>query len=151
MNAMPIAVTITSSLLSGMIGVAVSASYYRRYDALILKRDVFRRFAGNRHLSTVVPCETSGEPFIALNKAFIVFNDSPAVVAALKKTHDELGQKERLVANLVTVMKKMAESTGISIKELNDSFLERPFAPGKQRTPHNTIPADVDIAGSHPR
>jgi len=132
MNTTAITVTIASSLLSGIIGVAVSAWYYRRHDALKLKRDVFRRLAGNRHLLVAVPCEAKGEPFVALNEAFIVFNDSPKVVAALKRMHAELGQRGRLVDNLVTVMKEMARATGISMEELNDSFLERPFTPGKE-------------------
>ncbi len=132
MDGTAIIVTIASSLLSGIIGVAISAWYYRRYDALKLKRDVLRRLSGNRHLLTVVPCEAKAEPFIALNEAFIVFSDSPKVIAVLKRAHDELGQTDRLVDNLVTLMKEMAKASGVSMGDLNDSFLARPFTPGKK-------------------
>jgi hypothetical protein len=131
MSSTAIIVTIVSSLLSGIIGVLASAYYYRRYDAAKLKREILRRIAGNRHLLTIVPCDAKGEPFVALNECFIVFADSPKVIAALKKMHDELGQPGRLVDNIVTLMKAMGESAGVSMKELNDSFIEMPFAPGK--------------------
>ena len=138
MNSTAIIVTIVSSLLSGIIGVLASAYHYRRYDAAKLKRDVFRRLAGNRHLLTIDPCDAKEEPFIALNEAFIVFADSPEVIAALKKMHDELGQPGRLVDNIVTLMKAMAESAGVPMKGLNDSFIERPFAPGRGNTSEQT-------------
>jgi len=131
MNSTALTVTIISSLLSGIVGVILSALYYRRYDALRLKRDVFRRFAGNRFLLTAVPCETKAEPFIALNETFIVFADSPRVIAALKKMHEELTIQGRLVDNIITLMKAMGESARVPMKDLNDSFLQRPFTPGK--------------------
>ncbi|MCC7300244.1 MAG: hypothetical protein IT583_04120 [Verrucomicrobia bacterium] len=131
MDSAAIVVTLIASLLSGIIGVLVSAHHYRKYDKEKLKRDVLRRLAGNRHLLTVVPCEAKGEPFIALNEAFIVFSDSPKVIAALKKMHDELRQSERLVDNIVTLIKTMAEAANVSVNILNDSFIECPFSPRK--------------------
>ena len=132
MNLTAIIVTIVASLLSGIVAVIVSTYYYRRYDKAKLKRDVLRRFVGNRHFLTVVPPGSKGEPFIALNEAFIVFADSPDVIMSLKKMHKELGQPERLLDNIVALVKAMADSAGISLQDFDETLITKPFTPGRK-------------------
>ena len=42
--------------------------------------------------------------------------------------HAELDRPNRLVDNIVTLVKEMAAAADVPI-DLNDSFIERPFAP----------------------
>ena len=124
------------SLISGLFGalLAVGAQSYlnKLADELATKRDVLRRFAGNRYVLTNTSRATiqpSGEPFVALNEAFIVFSKHPNVVEALRVMHAQLGQNGRLSENIVTLVKEMAEASKVAV-ELNDSYIERPFTPG---------------------
>ena len=130
MNTTSIAVTILSSLVSGIVGVIISATYYRRYDERKLKRDVLQRIVGNRFfLTDELVNERNKDLFIALNEAFVVFSDSPQVIAVIRKMHEELGLPGRVVDNLVSLIKEMAKASGIKLGELNDAFIERPFIP----------------------
>lgn len=45
---MNIRVTLTSSLLSGIIGVVISTIYHRRYESRKMKLDLIRRLAGEK-------------------------------------------------------------------------------------------------------
>ena len=95
---------------------------------------MLRRFAGNRYVLTEnsgATIQFNGEPFVALNEAFIVFAEDPTVIEALRVMHDQLGQQGRLVDNIVTVVKEMAEVSNVAIN-LNDSFIERPFTPRRE-------------------
>ncbi len=135
MDSTAITVTVLSSIFLGIIAVIGSSIYHRKYESRKVKRDVFRRFAGNRHLLTFSnQNKECGEPYISLNEAFIVFSDCPNVIKALKKLHEELGQQGKLVNNLVTLTKEMAKATKVKINEneLNDNFIESPFAPSKK-------------------
>lgn len=122
------------SLASGLIGAVVAVliqSYIgRRRDRRTAKRDVLRRFAGNRHVLTGVgsAIQPNGEPFVALNEALVVFAGDMEVIEALRTMHAELGQPGRLPENIVTLVKRMAVAADVPIT-LNDSFIERPFAP----------------------
>jgi hypothetical protein len=129
MNSTAIVVAVVSSLVSGLVGVVISAVYYRKYDRMKLRREVLRRFVGNRHL-LVGPTTGQGEPFVALNEVFVVFSDAPAVISAIKKMHEELGEEGRLVDNIVTLTKAMACAAGVRLESVNDSFIEKPFTPG---------------------
>ena len=126
---------LTTSLISGLVGalLAVAFQSYLGYtfDEIATKRDVLRRFAGNRYVLTNTSRATiqpSGEPFVALNEAFIVFSKHPNVVEALRVMHAQLGQEGRLSENIVTLVKEMAEASKVAV-ELNDSYIERPFTP----------------------
>jgi len=139
MNSTSISVAIISAFLSGIVGVVISTLYHRRYDRRKQKRDVLRRFVGNRYVLTGRHMgNQDGEPFIALNETFVVFADSHIVIAALKKMHQELGQPNRLSDNVVTLTKEMAKAAGVKIEGLNDDFIERPFTPGaRSLNPNN--------------
>ena len=109
----PLACAILTILLSGLSAAVISNWLHDRSSMLSAKRDVLRRFVGNRYLLTS-PSNISreGEPFVALNEIFVVYAEHPQVIAALKKMHEELGTKGRLVDNIVTLTKAMAKSGG---------------------------------------
>ena len=126
------------SLISGLFGALLAVGFQSHLDELAdklaTKRDVLRRFAGNRYVLTEnsgATIQLNGEPFVALNEAFIVFAEDPTVIEALRVMHDQLGQQGRLVDNIVTVVKEMAEVSNVAIN-LNDSFIERPFTPRRE-------------------
>ena len=70
-----------------------------------------------------------GEPFVSLNKIFVVYAEHPQVIAALKKMHEELGVKGRLSDNIVTLTKAMAKAAEVPVQELNDEFISQLFTP----------------------
>ena len=132
------------SLVSGVIGILVGvivtlvgvlAQSHVEYgsDQLAMQRDVLRRFAGNRYLlgEKGLGVQSNGEPFVALNEAFVVFAANPEVIEALQIMHAELDRPNRLVDNIVTLVKEMAAAADVPI-DLNDSFIERPFAPPRR-------------------
>ena len=126
------------SLISGLFGALLAVGFQSHLDELAdelaTKRDVLRRFAGNRYVLTEnsgATIQLNGEPFVALNEAFIVFAEDPTVIEALRVMHDQLGQQGRLVDNIVTVVKEMAKVSNVAIN-LNDSFIERPFTPRRE-------------------
>lgn len=123
-------ITIISSLLSGLVGVIVSSAYYRRFEHRKAKQDVLRRLVGNRmFLTDKLMTEKNRDLFVALNEIFVVYSDSPAVITALKKMHNELGQQGRLLDNLVSLIKEMCKASGVPFGKLNDNFIESPFTP----------------------
>ena len=95
----------------------------------MIKRDVLRRFVGNRYTLTESLKGHAGEPFIALNEIFVVYAKDQQVITALKKMHEELGLSGRLSDNIVMLTKAMALAAKVPIKGLNDEFITRPFTP----------------------
>ncbi len=122
-----------SALLSGLLATCVSFYLNSQHTKFEIKRDVLRRFVGNRYVLTGQFRESKGEPFIALNEVFVAYAEHPQVISALRKMHEELGQTERLPDNIVSLIKAMAKAAKVSIRELelNDDFIMRPFVPPK--------------------
>ena len=122
-------------LLAGLLATAltpfISSWLDQRHYQQEWKRDVFTRLVGNRHfLSEECKGKSRGEPFIALNELFAAFDDSPSVIDALRTYHSEMNMSvDRKVNNLVTLIKAMANSSGISLNDFNDSFLTSSFIP----------------------
>ena len=70
MSTEEITVTIISSLISGLVGIAISTFYYRRYENRKIKMDTFKKFISNRY-------DLEGDPFSqSLNEIFVVFKKS---------------------------------------------------------------------------
>ena len=120
--------------LVGTIGTLATVLYQGRLntkaDQLAMKRDVFRRLVANRFvLSDGFPDAIlqNGEPFVALNEAFVVFARDPVVLDALKAVHPVLGSGPE-AENIVTLAKSMAAACDIPY-DLNDSFIVQPFTP----------------------
>ncbi len=128
--------TVIVSLLSGLVGavlasigtllaVYLNSRLEKKRYRLQWKRDVLARSVGYRYL--LVPpwiWRNSGEPYIALNEAFVAFDDSPPVIDALEKY-----RVDRNNNNLVTLFKAMFKSSGVHFDHLNDDFIIHPLGP----------------------
>ena len=117
-----------TSVVSGLLGVLVAIGVGSWLDHREIQRDVLRRLAGNRFVLTNSQCvQLSGEPFVALNEAFVVFADEPEVLAALEALRGSDRDRERIVA----LIKRMAVAAAVPVN-LDDAFIEEPFtAPGQ--------------------
>lgn len=123
---------IISAVVGALVGAGVSEYFHRKYEKRSMKRETLRQFAGNRWMLTETSplgAEVKKGILTPLNEIFIVFHDSPDVITALKKMHQELNQKNRLADNITTLTKEMCKSAGIKFDKLNDSFIETPFTP----------------------
>lgn len=98
-------------------------------DELELRRNVLRRLLAYRYRLTAGRVGTEGEPFVALNEAWVVFSRFPEVTGALTKMHDELGVEGRLRPNIIALVRVMAAAAEIPVQNLDDDFIERPFTP----------------------
>ncbi|MCY4365956.1 MAG: hypothetical protein OXE17_07025 [Chloroflexi bacterium] len=100
-----------------------------RKDELERRRDVLRRLVGYSYRLTSSFTGTDGEPFIALNEAWVVFADVEEVTLNLKRMHNELGHPNLLRPNILALVKSMAIAAEIPLYELDDKFIESPFTP----------------------
>ena len=98
-------------------------------EELVLRKDVLRRLCGYLYRLTTGRIGQDGEPFVALNEAWIVYADCPKVIEALTMMHRELGEENRLSDNILTVVREMAEITHISVEDLDGFFITNPFVP----------------------
>ena len=119
--------TLYASLVSGLIGVVVVISVGAWLDQREIKRDVLRRLAGSRYvLGENGRCiQPNGEPFVALNEAFIVFANEPEVLEALEALRTGGDRDDE---NIVALIKRMAAAASVPVN-LDDAFIVRPFAP----------------------
>ena len=131
----PLRWLISLSLLSGLVGAVAGAALTLSVGACLdqkeIKRDVLRRFAGTRYVLTqtgrVLP---NGEPFVALNEAFIVFADHPDVLSALDNLRT--GGDDRDSELVVALIKRMAAAANVSVT-LDDAFIRQPMTPQQNR------------------
>ena len=118
---------LVASLLSGLVAVVVTLFVGAWLDQREIKRDVLRRFAGTRYLLTqpgrILP---NGEPFVALNEAFVVFADDPEVLSALDNLRT--GGDDRDSELIVALIKRMAVAADIPVT-LDDAFIRGPMTP----------------------
>lgn len=115
-------VTILSSLLSGILGVAISTFYYRRHEAKKVKIDTLKRLLANRY-------DLLGDEFSrALNEIFVIFKNSKPVMKALAEMHEKtITPNTNNEDALLRLIKAMCDDVSISYEEVNDSFFLRPF------------------------
>ena len=125
----PIFLAVITVILSGITAALVSSYFQKRKDERELKRDVLRRFVGNRYFLTAGQQSESGEPFIALNEIFVVYAQDREVIDAIKKMKEELDKQNRLIDNILTLTKAMAKAAKVPINGLNDNFIVEPFTP----------------------
>ena len=77
-----------SGVLGGLIvtwfGVQTQSQVDYQFGQMASKMDVLRRFVANRYVMTEVGpgIQSNGEPFVALNEAFVVFARDPEVIDA---------------------------------------------------------------------
>ena len=107
-----------------------------RRDELELRRDVLRRLFAYRYRLTEALKGGDGEPFIALNEAWVVYAGFPDVTNALTKMHNELGKQGCLSHNIAVLIRAMSDAADLSIRDLDDRLITQPFTPpASRRTP----------------
>ena len=119
--------------LSALVASFLAHRFVQRRSRQALKRDVLYRFVGTRYVLTSLPIRVraDGEPFVALNQVSVVFADDPEVRRALRTMFDDLHTPQKLVPNIVALIKKMAEAADVTVgEEWDDNFFARPFSPG---------------------
>ncbi len=120
---MNIAVTIISSLITGIVGVIISTIYYRKYEKYQMKLKTLKDFAAYRW-------DLTGPNFSkALNEIFIVFQDSEKVKSALMQFHRTITSKNTELANddLIKLFKSMCDDLKINTNEFSENFFLKPF------------------------
>ena len=95
-------------------------------DETNLRRDVLRRLFEYRLTESLKGGD--GEPFIALNEAWIAYASFPHVTKALTKcTEARNGGPPK--SNIAAVVRAMADAVDISLQDLDDRMIEHPFTP----------------------
>ncbi|MCI5222727.1 MAG: hypothetical protein D3924_08680 [Candidatus Electrothrix sp. AR4] len=123
---MDIFVTIFSSLLSGMIGIAVSTYYYQKHEARKLRLTLLSELIGNRH-------NLKGDAFVTtLNQVFVIFSYSQPVMDSLKNFHEKITDinknTDHINDALLQLIKVMCDEMNISYNDFHDSFFLKPFS-----------------------
>ena len=123
MSAEAIVVTVISSLISGLTGVAVSTWYFYKLERHKLKLDLARRLLGNRF-------SISGDAFsCAMNEVIAVFADSEDVLNKMGRLYEALqahGKPNAEVA-LIDFLKSVCKASGLTQATLNDAYLLKTF------------------------
>lgn len=123
-----ITITIISSLISGIVGVAISTFYYRRYENRKNRMDTFKKFFSNRY-------DLKGDGFSqALNEIFVVFKNSKQVMETLSQHHKAVTTGKGSEDELVKLFKAMCRDLDLDASDFNDSFF---------LTPYNTRPSST--------
>lgn len=126
-----ILVTVISSLLSGLIGVAVSFWFYSRLEKRKMKMETARKMFGSRH-------EIGSQEFLgSLNEIMIIFSDSQEVIEAVENFLAVAGTPQVARATgaaneaLIKLMKAVCQNIGIKQK-LPDAYYLKYFSVPKQ-------------------
>ena len=117
-----------------------------KYETMLSRRDVLRRLVGNTFRLTVGFNASDGEPYIALNEAWMVFSDCPEVKQALRTYHNEMNNPDTHNQNMLAIIEKMAKRSKVPIDFSDYNFLERPFTP----PPPITLPSASLLPASPP-
>lgn len=118
-----ILIALVSSLLSGLIGVAVSSWFFYRLERHKLKLDLARRLLGHRYSIT-------GDHFsAAMNEVFVVFADSKDVLQKMERLYETLQTPGKPNADGVFTdfLKAVCKNAGLSQATLNDQYFIKTF------------------------
>lgn len=118
-----IIVTLISSLLSGLIGIGVSAWFFYRLERHKLKLDLARRLLGHRY-------SIIGDNFsCAMNEVIVVFADCPDVLQKMGRLYDVLETmgKPNAEGALIDFLKEVCKSSGLTQVTLNDAYFIKTF------------------------
>lgn len=127
MNTISILTILVSSLLSGLLGVIVSAWFYSRLERRKAKYETARRLFGNKH-----SIQSDGFKQ-ALNEVIVIFADSRQVVEAVTRLFNVVetplqsrrpNETEEAIINL---MKAMCRDIGIKYRDLPDAYYLKYF------------------------
>jgi len=120
-----IAVTIISSLLSGLIGIGISAWFFFKLESHKLKVDLARRLLGYRF-------HIQGDNFsCAMNEVIAVFADKPEVLQKMGRLYEvlQITGKPNADGALIDFLKEVCKSSGLTQATLNDAYLLKVFNP----------------------
>lgn len=118
-----IVVTMVASLVSGLLGVLVSAWFYYRMERHKQKLDLARRLLGNRY-------SIKGDAFsCAMNEVIAVFADSPKVLEGMKALYAALESPGKSAAEsvLIDFLKAVTMASGLTQSNLNETYLLKTF------------------------
>jgi NADH:ubiquinone oxidoreductase subunit 5 (subunit L)/multisubunit Na+/H+ antiporter MnhA subunit len=118
-----ILITITSSLISGIVGVIISIIYYRKNEKRRAKIETLKNFVGYRY-------HLKGDNFTkTLNEIFIVFQDSKDVLEKLNQFHEVIVSRQTDLANdkLISLFKAMCRDLKINPNKYSESFFIKAF------------------------
>ena len=123
MSTQAIVITLIASLLSGLIGAALSMWYFYKLERHKLKLDLARRLLGNRFSIT-------GDAFsCAMNEVIAVFADSEEVLSKMGRLYEALQTHGKPNADgaLIDFLKAVCKSSGLTQAVLNDAYLLKTF------------------------
>ena len=118
-----ILVTLVSSVISGLAGVAIAAWFFYRIERYKLKLDLARRLFGYRH-------SIMGEGFsTAMNEVFVVFAGEEEVIQNMGRLYSviETPGKPNLEVVFSDFLKSVAKSAGLGKAKLNDAYFIKTF------------------------
>ena len=129
-----------NAVLSGLVGAIIGAGLIAwhgwqienrraKYEERRVRFDTLRKIAGSRYVLAPdknIPLQSYQTLNEALNEAFVVFNESSEIREALRDYHAALGTKN---ANdkLLDLLKAMSKNLNVSLEDMNDSFILKPF------------------------
>ncbi len=116
-------ITIISSLLSGVLGVAISIVYHRREEKRQQKLNTLKDFVGYRYDPK---CESFTK---ALNEIFLVFQDSKEVIEKLTNLHEIVVSKQTGLVDdkLIALFKEMCKNLNIDTNKYSESLFFKAF------------------------
>ena len=123
MSSQPVWLIILASVISGLVGVAVSTAYYRWWQKRRMKLDTLTRLLGYRF-------DLKSPEFLsAINEVIVVFHDSPKVMTALRAFHNVAVTQQKPIANdsFVELLRAVATNCGVKHEGINDSMFLKPF------------------------
>lgn len=118
-----ILITLVSSVISGLAGVAIAAWFFYRIERYKLKLDLARRLFGYRH-------SIAGEGFsTAMNEVFVVFAGEEEVIQNMGRLYlvIETPGKPSLEVVFSDFLKSVAKSAGLGKAKLNDAYFIKTF------------------------
>lgn len=116
-------ITVLSSLVSGIIGAALSVWYFYKLERHKLKLDLARRLLGNRFSIT-------GDAFsCAMNEVIAVFADSDEVLSRMGRLYEALQTPGKPNADgaLIDFLKAVCKASGLTQVTLNDGYFIKTF------------------------
>jgi len=130
----PLYVTLASSLLSGLVGVGVSAWFFNRLERRKLKVDTARRLIGFRFDAESMEFKQ------ALNEILVVFSDEKNVIEAVTEFYETLENLQepdhsaKIDDGLIKVLKLVCSSIGLHPKKFDDKNYLKTFSSRKAIT-----------------
>jgi len=116
-----IAITLISSLLSGLIGAVTSFWFFYKLERKKLKVDLARRILGYRF-------DTGSENFsCAINEIVAIFSDSKEVLQCLDRFHYAVRSGNATI-ELGHLLKSLCESADLTNPMLDDQTFRRVYA-----------------------